>query len=71
VLSAVPSTPAGGDAGGIGGRMPRPRADRPARRAAEARPLTLPEMVLRGLREDLIRGRFDPGDPVLVDQVAA
>jgi DNA-binding GntR family transcriptional regulator len=51
--------------------MPRPRADRPARRATEARPLTLPEMVLRGLREDLIRGRFDPGDPVRVDQVAA
>jgi DNA-binding GntR family transcriptional regulator len=35
------------------------------------RPPTLSEAVLRDLREDLIKGRFQPGDPVRVDQIAA
>jgi DNA-binding GntR family transcriptional regulator len=57
---------------GSRGVMPaQPRADRPARRAAEVRPPTLSEVVLRELREDLIRGRFEPGDPVRVDHIAA
>jgi DNA-binding GntR family transcriptional regulator len=34
-------------------------------------PPTLVEVVLRELREQLIRGRFGPGDPIRVDQVAA
>jgi DNA-binding GntR family transcriptional regulator len=35
------------------------------------RPPTLSEAVLRALREDLIKGRFEPGDPVRVDQIAS
>jgi DNA-binding GntR family transcriptional regulator len=46
----------------------RLRADRPA---LPVRPPTLSETVLRSLREDLIKGRFEPGDPVRVDQIAA
>lgn len=34
-------------------------------------PPTLVEVVLRELREQLIQGRFEPGDPIRVDQVAA
>jgi DNA-binding GntR family transcriptional regulator len=61
-----------GDPGGIGDRMPpQLRAERLARRSTEVRPPTLSEVVLRELREDLIKGRFEPGDPVRVDQVAA
>jgi DNA-binding GntR family transcriptional regulator len=57
---------------GIGEPMPpRRRADRPARSATEVRPPTLSEVVLRDLREDLIKGRFEPGDRVRVDQIAA
>jgi DNA-binding GntR family transcriptional regulator len=60
------------EAGGIGDPMPpRRRADPPLRRGLEARPPTLSEVVLRGLREDLIKGRFQPGDPVRVDHIAA
>ena len=35
------------------------------------RPPTLSEAVLRKIREDLIRSRFRPGDPIRVDQIAA
>lgn len=38
---------------------------------AEFRPPTLVEAVLQQLREDLIRARYAPGDPVRVDRVAA
>lgn len=55
--------------GGIGEPMrARLHAD-PA--ISPVRPPTLSEMVLRSLREDLIKGRFEPGDPVRVDQIAA
>ncbi|MGH2948332.1 MAG: GntR family transcriptional regulator [Solirubrobacteraceae bacterium] len=43
----------------------------PQRRFAGARPPTIAEAVLRELREDLIKGRFAPGDRIRVDQVAA
>lgn len=36
-----------------------------------ARPPTLADAVLQKIREDLIRARFDPGEPVRVDQLAA
>jgi DNA-binding GntR family transcriptional regulator len=48
-----------------------PRPERSRRPSTELRPPTLAEVALRELREDLIRGRFEPGDPVRVDQIAA
>lgn len=39
--------------------------------AARERPPTLSDAVLRQLREDLIRGRYAPGDRIRVDHVAA
>ncbi len=52
--------------------MPPHRQDpSPARRFAGVRPPTIAEAVLQELREDLIKGRFSPGDPIRVDQIAA
>jgi DNA-binding GntR family transcriptional regulator len=66
-LPAEPAQP-----GGIGERMPPDRPPRPAaRRSTEVRPPTLSQAVLRDLREDLIKRRFQPGDPLRVDQIAA
>ncbi len=39
--------------------------------ARSRRPPTLSEAALRALREDLIRGRYRPGDRIRVDHVAA
>jgi DNA-binding GntR family transcriptional regulator len=50
----------------------RPRAAAGSQRlSAGARPPTLSEVVLQQMREDLIKGRFQPGDPIRVDQIAA
>jgi DNA-binding GntR family transcriptional regulator len=52
--------------------MSRRRPNSPApRQFAGVRPPTISEAVLQQLREDLIKGRFGPGDPIKVDQVAA
>jgi DNA-binding GntR family transcriptional regulator len=51
---------------------PRRRPDAEARRTfTGVRPPTISEAVLQELREDLIRGRYAPGDRIRVDQVAA
>jgi DNA-binding GntR family transcriptional regulator len=56
----------------MGRSMPRRRhADSPPRQFAGVRPPTISEAVLQELREGLIRGRYAPGDPIRVDQVAA
>jgi DNA-binding GntR family transcriptional regulator len=52
--------------------MPRRRPTSAAQRQFPGvRPPTISEAVLQSLREDLIKGRFSPGDPIKVDQVAA
>lgn len=51
--------------------MTVPEPARNTRSGARAgRPLTLSEAALRQLREDLIRGRYQPGDRIRVDHVA-
>jgi DNA-binding GntR family transcriptional regulator len=53
--------------------MPPGRRPEPASRRTftGVRPPTISEAVLQELREDLIRGRYAPGDRIRVDQVAA
>lgn len=52
--------------------MSRSSAGKPPTTVLEvARPPTLSEAVLQKIREDLIRSRFHPGDPIRVDQLAA
>ena len=47
------------------------KADQTVRGAGTRRPPTLAEALLQQLREDLIRGRYEAGDPIRVDHVAA
>jgi DNA-binding GntR family transcriptional regulator len=48
-----------------------PESERAMVGARPTRPPTLSEAALRRLREDLIRGRYRPGDRIRVDHVAA
>ena len=51
--------------------MSSPDRAREPRSVPPSRPPTLSEAALRSLREDLIRGRYKPGDRIRVDHVAA
>lgn len=62
----------GGGLPEYGPPMPaRPSSTSQQPRTAGVRPPTIAEAVLQHLREDLIKGRFGPGDRIRVDRIAA